>query len=435
MIGGNGAIGVRLVEQLVMMHNSTANIYAVDIAPQPFSLPIDATHNPHAAHRLAYRQLPRYLVSDGCRPIVLDRPLSAPVPRPDQQAIAAAILRQLATPTDAVEFALTNSYPLEPDALAQLWHTVADHSGYVVADDTALPGDAGRRYHLRRDGNEVAIALLVAGTVLTFADSARLIRSGVTTVIGCTGYPAFEARHLDEFLSRSGPSQQVDTLTLISASSKDYEFRQVIDLLDFLLLLQSPTMLTVSARLEWFRKLYTTSMSFVHGEHFAPLQRLLASALGEWAIGAWQSRRAQTSAATIGFRDENEDTLRACLRFAITIWRRITIRKAIHPDIGSVYHLTIDGQAKQIVLLADGFVINFFARHEKGVKTEFIHSVITLQVLGLVQLLTEAPPPGLHTIGCTPSARRPRDAVGGDRRELPPSAAVIGLAHTLCARS
>ena len=80
MIGGNGAIGVRLVEQLVMMHNSTANIYAVDIAPQPFSLPIDATHFPHAANRFAYRQLPRYLVSDGCRPIVLDRPLSAPCP-------------------------------------------------------------------------------------------------------------------------------------------------------------------------------------------------------------------------------------------------------------------------------------------------------------------------------------------------------------------
>ena len=76
----------------------------------------------------------------------------------------------------------------------------------------------------------------------------------------------------------------------------------------------------------------------------------------------------------------------------------MTIRKAIHPDIGSVYHLTIDGQAKQIVLLADGFVINFFARHEKGVKTEFIDSVITLQVLGLVQLLTEAPPPGLHKL-------------------------------------
>ena len=297
-----------------------------------------------------------------------------------------------------MEFALTNSYPLEPDALAQLWHTVADHSGYVVADDAALPGDAGRRYHLRRDGHEVAIALLVAGTVLTFADSARLIRSGVTTVIGCTGYPVFEARHLDEFLSRSGPRSR-STPTLISASSKDYEFRQVIDLLDFLLLLQSPTMLTVSEWLEWFRALYNASMSFVHGEHFAPIQRLLASPLERWAIGAWQAEEPRLAAA-IGFRDENADTLRARLADFLQreLRRRMTIRKAIHPDIGSVYHLTIDGQAKQIVLLADGFVINFFARHEKGVKTEFIDLVITLQVLGLVQLLTEAPPPGLHKL-------------------------------------
>jgi len=138
---------------------------------------------------------------------VLDQPLSTPVPRPDQQTIAGAILAQLATPTDAMELALTNSYPLAPDALAQLWRTVADHAGYLVADDAALPGDAGRRYLLRRDDHELAIVLLVAGTVLTFADSARLIRSGVTTVIGYTGYPAFEARHLDAFLSRSEPAQ------------------------------------------------------------------------------------------------------------------------------------------------------------------------------------------------------------------------------------
>ena len=47
-------------------------------------------------------------------------------------------------------------------------------------------------------------------------------------------------------------------------------------------------------------------------------------------------------------------------------------------------------------LLADGLVINFFAKHEKGVKTEFIDPIVTMQVLSLVKLSTNAVTPGLH---------------------------------------
>ena len=36
VIGGNGAIGTRLVEQFVAMHNSTANVFVVDPAERAF---------------------------------------------------------------------------------------------------------------------------------------------------------------------------------------------------------------------------------------------------------------------------------------------------------------------------------------------------------------------------------------------------------------
>jgi hypothetical protein len=41
-------------------------------------------------------------------------------------------------------------------------------------------------------------------------------------------------------------------------------------------------------------------------------------------------------------------------------------------------------------------VFNFFARHEKGVKTEFIDPIVTMQVLSLVKLCTTSIEPGLY---------------------------------------
>ncbi|NES87874.1 hypothetical protein [Okeania sp. SIO2B9] len=49
-------------------------------------------------------------------------------------------------------------------------------------------------------------------------------------------------------------------------------------------------------------------------------------------------------------------------------------------------------------MLANGFVINFFAKHEKGVKTEYIDPIVTMQLLGLVKLATteKAIEPGVY---------------------------------------
>ena len=85
---------------------------------------------------------------------------------------------------------------------------------------------------------------------------------------------------------------------------------------------------------------------------------------------------------------------------AAKIRANLTIRKELRPDIGSIYSITVHGMRKQIVLLADGFVVNFYARYEKGVKTEYIDPIVTMQMLGLVRLATAVPPiePGLYSM-------------------------------------
>jgi hypothetical protein len=102
----------------------------------------------------------------------------------------------------------------------------------------------------------------------------------------------------------------------------------------------------------------------------------------------------------MGLTDGNQAQWRE--RIAEYVARKITqnvaVRKEIRPDIGSIYHLRVNGQRKRVVLLADGLVVNFFAQHEKGVKTEYIDPIVTMQVLSLIRLSTTPIAPGLHNM-------------------------------------
>ncbi|MBM4012878.1 MAG: hypothetical protein FJ286_16200 [Planctomycetes bacterium] len=397
VIGGNGAIGARLVEQFTLIHNSTANVFAVDISERPFALEIDRESLPHAAARLRYHRLPRYVVAEGSLPVILDRPYSDQGSLPDRIGVAQAIRAFLAGQSRYQELALTNSYPLPAADLKWLWQTVAQQSGYRLAEATALPEGGGQRFLLHNGDQSRAVAMLAASTVLTFKDASRPIRNGVNTIVGSTGYPIFSARNLDDFFMRPNPSSQTDELTLISASSKDYEFRRAIDLLDMFLKLQTRLALPADLRLGWFAGLYRDAMSFVQGQDFAALQRLIAAPLSDQAFRSFVEAE-PALAAVIGLAEGSEACWRDRLADYITgkIRQRVNIRKAIRPDIGSIYHVTVNGQAKRVVLLADGLVVNFFARHEKGVKTEFIDPIVTMQVLSLVKLTAAPLAPGLY---------------------------------------
>jgi hypothetical protein len=330
-------------------------------------------------------------------PVVLDYPYSDRLFQPDQAAIEQSIGTFLANHHAYHELALTNSHPLPEADLSQLWQNIAQQSGYQQYEAIPLPDHRGVRYCLRQGNREKAVTLLAASTVLTFNNVSRPIRNGIDTIIGSTGYPIFSAKNLDDFLARPNKANQADELALISASSKDYEFRRAIDFLNILLKLQVSAPLPAEVRLGWFADFYRDGLSFLQGEDFAPLQNLLAAPITDEAIQAFvQAEPALTDA--IGLTKNNQAEWRERLAdfIAEKIRQNVTIRKEIRPDIGSIYHLVVKGQAKRVVLLADGLVVNFFARHEKGVKTEYIDPIVTMQVLSLVKLSTTPITPGLY---------------------------------------
>ena len=91
-----------------------------------------------------------------------------------------------------------------------------------------------------------------------------------------------------------------------------------------------------------------------------------------------------------GFNEVQPDTWVSSLAEWVRtkIRRNLAIRKSLHQDVGTIYHIQVDGKYKKLVLLANGFVINFFAKHEKGVKTEYIDPIVTMQMLGVIKLAT-----------------------------------------------
>jgi hypothetical protein len=397
IIGGNGAIGTRLVEQFTKLHNSAANVFAVDITDRPFVLELDSQALPHAATRLKYHPLPRFLVGDTCLPIILDAPYSARVVQPQWRAIAQAIVAFLREDSSYQELALVGGFPLPEAELTRLWQLVASETGWRFTSQTPLPNGAGTRCGIRRDGAEKTVTLLANFTVLTFRNVSRLIRSGVNTIVGSTGYPIFSAKDLDEFLARPNPPGSVDELVLISASSKDYEFRRAIDFLNVLLKLQSRAVVPAEQGLAWFADFYKDGLHFLQGADFAPMRKLLASTVSAEPLAAFVAEAPDVARAAGLSQDRSVNGRELLAEFiAERIRHCVSIHKEIRSDIGSIYHVVVNGQAKRVVLLADGLVVNFFARHEKGVKTEFIDPVVTMQLLSLIKLSATAITPGLY---------------------------------------
>ncbi|MGC2661503.1 MAG: cyclic nucleotide-binding domain-containing protein [Bryobacteraceae bacterium] len=399
-IGGNGAIGTRLVEQFASLHNSTANVFVVDPSRSPFQRKLDAAVLPHAATRFEHRTLPRYFVSADCLPVSM-------AAYPDYASVANAVRNFLKQDTPYTELALANG-ALSSDAVTELWSDVAATTEFRVTQSEPLPGGAGFSYQLQRGDKSKRVSLLCRSAVFSFDSPFRLLRSGIDTIVGSTGFNIFGPRHLDAFFTRSNPSARADELVLISASSKDNEFRSAVAFLNDLVKLLSGTAAPSAAdQLRWFAGLYQEEMSFLVDSDFPALRRLFANrvTLKSLRTFAADHRDIADRAGFLPSEPENDsEQLRIFLETKIR--RALSIRKEIRPDIGSIYHLTVNGKSKRIVLLADGFVVNFFARHEKGVKTEYIDPVVTMQLLGAVLLSTTPVEPGVHKID---SYLRPED--------------------------
>jgi hypothetical protein len=361
----------------------------VDVSPQPFRLAIDESSLPHAAARLRHLDLPRYPLGDDCLPVTLTRG--------DATAVASAVSGFLRGDPRFREAAVANGRALDDEALRDVWCEIERSTGCRRADGDA----AGRHVFRHADGREQVVTLLPASVVFTVATAARLIRGGIDTVVGVTGLPAFGEADLDAFLARPNASGAAeDELVLISGSSKDYEFRRAIDVLNVLLMICSNRPAAPDEQLQRCQALSRAKLSVLRDDS-AALDRLLAQPVTVEAVQAF-IRDEPSLSAGIGLDDRRPAEWPGRLADFQTrrIRRAVTILKELRPDIGSIYHLVVNGQPKRLVLLADGFVVNFYARHEKGVKTEYIDSIVTMQLLGIVTLSKDAGsvPAALHKL-------------------------------------
>jgi hypothetical protein len=372
-----------------MSHNSTANVLAVDVTPVPFSMDVDSKAFPHAAIRLKYHDIPRFYVENDCFPAILNSALSDGDSSLNVKCITVAVKRFFLTEQSSyTHLAITDSYPIATETLTQLWDKVVTPLGYSVSKSNLLEDTKGVTYTLINDSKENRrITFLRPSVILTFANSERIIKAGIDTLIGVTGLPIFSYQDLNSFLYRNNASKAVDELVLISGSSKDYEFRQGIDLLDTLLTFCSQRSLSADEKFKLLKPCYAAELSFLKGNDFQVLAELFSQPINIETLNNFKDSQGEI-ATSVGLNSTDTATWKDLLAdyISIKISRSIDIRKDIRPDIGTIYHLVVNGQPKRVVMLADGFVVNFYAKHEKGVKTEFIDPVITMQLLSLVRI-------------------------------------------------
>jgi hypothetical protein len=203
---------------------------------------------------------------------------------------------------------------------------------------------------VQKDDLQKTVTLLANYTVLTFQNVSRPIRSGVNTVVGSTGYPIFSAKNLDDFLARSSPPGEVDELVLISASSKDYEFRRAIDFLDILVKLHVQAVVPTEQKLAWFADFYKDALHFLQGKDFAPLQHLLATPISLESLRTFIGV-ASAVAHAARLTSDNSPLGPIC-----RLHRRENSAPRGHPkrnpaDIGSIYHVAV--RPSQRVVLPD----------------------------------------------------------------------------------
>ncbi|WP_226587756.1 hypothetical protein [Microseira wollei] len=412
VIGGNGAIGTRLVEELTEMQNSTSNVFAIDIVDRAFSREIDSESFPYAAIKVDYLNLGRYVVADNCLPVIIDlsfgnRSLHVYNERLEK------FVREFFSPSSPYasfeELVFTNSFPhpeislemlwQELDKLNQLWDSIGQDSGYVAQKMEFLPNGQGMSQLFSNGNLSKKVTFLVSEQVLSFKKVTRLIHNHIDTIIGMTGLPVFDEDDINAFLTRNNSGNPVDELVLVSGSSKDYEFKKAIAFLDDLLAVLSEKTIDIEQQLTGYTRYYEQQMCFIADADMDAIRQVLTSGKRPYAIVA-KLKEYPELLKNSGLKDAQPDAWASGLAEWIRrkIKSSLSIRKSIHQDIGTIYHIHFNGQSKRLVLLADGFAINFFAKHEKGVKTEYIDPIVTMQLLGLVKLATteKAIEPGVY---------------------------------------
>ncbi|GEM_PF-752906 len=403
VIGGNGAIGTRLVEEITEMQNSTSHVFAVDITDRPFSREIDSQRFPYAATKVDYLNLGRYIVEDTCLPVIVDLAFGERHPQLYSDNIEKSVLEFFSSSPKYESFnelVITNSFPCpesslqtlwgQTNKLNSLWESIRHQYGYVPQKIELLPNGQGMSQIFSKENSLKKVTLLVPEQILSFRKVTRLIQNHIDTIIGITGLPVLDELDINAFLTRKNiGDNSVDELILTSGSSKDYEFRKVIVFLDELLEIIAENTIDIHQQLIWYKKYYDQKLCFISDSETQIIHQVLSdSETSDFIVDKLKDY--PEFIKSIGLNDVEPSKW----LFSLVEWIRhkiksnISINKSFHHDIGTVYDIQFNGQYKRLVLLANGLVINFFAKHEKGVKTEYIDPIVTMQLLGVVKLTT-----------------------------------------------
>ncbi len=411
IIGGNGAIGTRLVEELTEMQNSTSNVFCVDLVDQAFSREIDSQRFPYAAIKVDYLNLGRYLVKDTCLPLIIDLSFGDRNSQLYSEKIEQSVKDFFSSPKYEAfnELVITNSFPTpesslqtlwgQNNKLKELWASISEQFGYASGQIELLANGQGMSQIFSKENSSKKVTLLVPEQILAFRKVTRLIESHIDTIIGISGSHAFDEQDLNAFLTRENIGDTVDELILVSGSSKDYEFKTAIVFLGELLEILSEKTIDVEQQLACYQKYYEQKLCFILDSDFEIVNQLFSSPQTPDSLIA-KLREYPEFIQSKGLSYVEPSLLVSSFAEWVRqkIKNNIAIKKYIHHDIGITYNITVNNQSKRLVLLADGFVINFFAQHEKGVKTEYIDPIVTMQLLGLVKLATteKAIEPGVY---------------------------------------
>lgn len=333
VIGGNGTIGRRVIEQLVNIHNTTSELMLVDINnEQP--LPDIADNLAYLKERIQYSIIHRYNIDENCDYFWLphkynNKPL-------ENSLLYAKIKNFIETDKNDSKLLLLNFDPANYNIEKILRNILnKENINYQIK----MHNDHQITYHLNISKKE--IILLAKNTIISSNILNNFIIKNVDTVIGVTGVNVINAQDVTNFIMRKNLDEEIDQIVFVSGSSKDNEFKDGIAFLDYLIYLKNYKNSTYDK--------YQHELQMLFGPSFQNLPD------------------------------------------------NFKIKKYIHTDVGMSYNIEYNDQCKIFHMLANGLVINFFAKHEKGAKSEYIDPIITLQLLSVIRLAQGKPlPPALY---------------------------------------
>jgi hypothetical protein len=234
VVGGNGAIGTRIIEQLKLLQNTTTHISNIDKNDDLYNYVVPEDFK-HLQDHILFDTLKRFPSNE--RDVVITdlKDIKSKSPMPGGRSIV-------------VGYYKNNAQELIQELEKLKLKTVKQYQ----SDD-----------FLELTQGKERIIFLSSSSIITYPNVKEAILSGVNTIIGVTGTSVFDEIDLDTFFFRE---KENDELVLISGSSKDIEFKKGLMLLNELT--TPPNDKTISNTYNYFKELQLKGLNLFSGTYF-----------------------------------------------------------------------------------------------------------------------------------------------------------------------